>query len=291
MPALPVTVIGGYLGAGKTTMVNHLLRHADGVRLAVLVNEFGELAIDEDLIEAEDDTLISIAGGCVCCSFGSDLTGALLEMAKMDPRPDHLLIESSGVAIPGAIAGSVSLLDGFHVDGVVILADAETLRDSAQDKYMGDTVLRQISDANIIILNKTDLVAADALAETSAWLAAQNPNVRIIETQHGNVVPEAVLDSFLVKAAASGPHHHTANMEMMTLTPDKRVDVDDLARHLADEKLGLIRAKGFATSLSGQKMLIQVVGSRWATSEAAQDKADGIVCLGFKGRMSKVALP
>ncbi|MFT7593796.1 MAG: G3E family GTPase [Paracoccaceae bacterium] len=287
---LPVTVIGGYLGAGKTTLVNHLLRHANGVRLAVLVNEFGELAIDEDLIEAEDDSLISIAGGCVCCSFGSDLTGALLDLAKMDPKPDHLLIEASGVAIPSAIVGSVSLLDGFRVDGVVILADAETVRRSAVDKYMGDTVTRQISDANIIILNKTDLVDATSLADSRHWLGQQNVGLRIIQASHGVVPPEVVLDSFLVPAVAPGPHHDTANLEMMTLKLQGPTDVEKLAKQLADDTLGIIRAKGFATSLTGQKTLIQVVGNRWTTSIAPASMADGIVCLGFKDVLSKAGL-
>jgi len=125
--SLPVTVIGGYLGAGKTTMVNHLLRHANGRRLAVLVNEFGDLPIDADLIESEDDGLISIAGGCVCCSFGNDLIAALQDLAQMEPRPDHVLIESSGVAIPGAIVSSVHLIEGFASDGTVVVVDAETV--------------------------------------------------------------------------------------------------------------------------------------------------------------------
>ena len=86
MTRLPVSVIGGYLGAGKTTLVNHLLRHANGRRLAVLVNEFGDLPIDADLIEAEEDGLISISGGCVCCSFGNDLIAALGDLAKMTLR-------------------------------------------------------------------------------------------------------------------------------------------------------------------------------------------------------------
>lgn len=282
---LPVTVIGGYLGAGKTTMVNHLLRHANGQRLAILVNEFGELPIDADLIEAEDDDIISIAGGCVCCSFGSDLTGALIELAKLNPPPDHLLIESSGVAIPGAIIGSISLLDGYSIDGIVILADAETVRTSAGDKYMSDTVLRQITDANIIVVNKTDLVSDAALGETVDWLKALNPDARIIKAVQGTVSPQIVLGNFLTKAASPGPHHHVENLAVMTLVPDGPLDVFALAKNLAEERNGLIRAKGFATSHVGNKLLIQVVGNRWTVSDADADRADGIVCLGLKGAL------
>ena len=105
---LPVTVIGGYLGAGKTTLVNHLLRHAGGRRIAVLVNDFGALPIDADLIEARDGDLLAIAGGCVCCSYGSDLMDALAALLERSPRPDHLVIETSGVALPGSVARSAS---------------------------------------------------------------------------------------------------------------------------------------------------------------------------------------
>ena len=103
--SIPVTVIGGYLGAGKTTLVNHMLRNANGLKLAILVNEFGELPIDADLIEAEDDNLISLAGGCICCSYGNDMVSALMELSQMEPRPDHVVLEASGVAIPNSIAG------------------------------------------------------------------------------------------------------------------------------------------------------------------------------------------
>ncbi|MCG6953324.1 MAG: GTP-binding protein, partial [Betaproteobacteria bacterium] len=115
-PPLPVTVIGGYLGAGKTTLVNHLLRHAGGKRLAVLVNDFGELPIDADLIESQNDAVISLAGGCLCCSFGSDLLGAVNSLTRRVPRPDQLLIEASGVALPDAIAASLSLLREVALD-------------------------------------------------------------------------------------------------------------------------------------------------------------------------------
>ena len=125
--AVPVTLIGGYLGAGKTTLVNNLLRHASGRRLAILVNEFGELPIDADLIEARDGNLISISGGCICCSFGSDLIAALIQLEKRSAVIDHLLIETSGVALPRSIVQSLSLLPGLVLDGVIILADGETI--------------------------------------------------------------------------------------------------------------------------------------------------------------------
>ena len=141
---LPVTVIGGYLGAGKTTLINHLLRTANGMRLAVLVNEFGALSIDEDLIEAEQDDIISIAGGCICCSFGDDLSAALMDICAFKPPPDHILIEASGVAIPAAIDTSLTVLPGVQSNGIVVLVDAETVKTALEDINIGDTVQRQL---------------------------------------------------------------------------------------------------------------------------------------------------
>ena len=287
---IPVTVVGGYLGAGKTTLVNHLLRNANGLRLAVLVNEFGELAIDEDLIEAQDDDVISIAGGCVCCSFGSDLTAALGDMAAMDPPPDHVLIESSGVAIPSSIVSSLVFMPAFRSDGIVILTDAETVKKSARDKYMGDTVTRQIADADIVLLNKVDLVSGEALDATRMWLQVQNCDVRIVESTQSVVPPEVVLDSFVGRARAGGAHFEAAHLDMLTLTPEGAVDAESLAKALADEDAGLVRAKGFVTRADGRKALIQVVGRRYDVTDASHDKADGIVCLGFKDVMSRETL-
>ena len=156
---IPATVIGGYLGAGKTTLVNHLLRTANGLRLAVLVNEFGALPIDDDLIIAREDNLISLAGGCVC-SFGSDLMAALMDLSQISPPPERVLIEASGVAMPGAIAASVDLLTAYAVDGVLVLADSETVRTRADDLFMGDTIRRQLGEADLILLSKCDVPAA-----------------------------------------------------------------------------------------------------------------------------------
>ena len=155
---IPVSVIGGYLGSGKTTLINQLLRNADGRKLAVLVNEFGALPIDADLIEAQSDTMISISGGCVCCSYGNDLIQALLEISKLESAPDHILIESSGVALPGAIAASVSINGNFEIAGIITVVDSELILEQASNEYIGDTIERQLGDSDIVLLNKCDLV-------------------------------------------------------------------------------------------------------------------------------------
>ena len=167
---LPVTIISGYLGAGKTTLVNHLLRHNGGRRIAVAVNEFGALPIDSDLIEGADGNVLTLAGGCICCTFGSDLVAGLLDLAQRAGSIDHILIEASGVALPGAIAQSLSLVAGLALDAIVVIADAETVCARAADIYMGDTITRQLADADLVIVNKTDLITTADLGTLLGWL-------------------------------------------------------------------------------------------------------------------------
>ncbi len=281
---LPITIIGGYLGSGKTTLVNHLLRNADGLRIAVLVNEFGELPIDEDLIEAEEEGIISIAGGCVCCSYGSDLTFALMELTDLSPPPDHVLLEASGVALPGAIASSVSLRNGYQMDGVVVLADAETIYAQAGDAYIGDTITRQINDADLIVLNKADLSTGQKLSDTKAWLIELAPDVEVIPTIRGSLPPEILLQSFLGRERKSaGPHHHQADIfETMSFDIIGPVVPDLLARELASAGLKLVRAKGFVKTGDGQKMAIQTVGRRWEVFEAPAEVSTGLIAIGYK---------
>ena len=193
-PAIPVAVIGGYLGAGKTTVVNHLLRNAAGRRIAILVNEFGDLPIDEDLIEAESEDMIAISGGCICCSFGSDLTAALIKLSELVPPPDHVVIEASGVAMPGTVALSISILPGFALAGVVVLADGDRIQAQAEDDYIGDTILRQLSDADVIVHSKTDLQPnAAAVEAVESWLQATAPQARVVTTAQGRVPPDIIL--------------------------------------------------------------------------------------------------
>ena len=184
---LPVVLIGGYLGAGKTTLVNHLLRHAQGLRVAVLVNDFGSVNIDAELLTAQAQGsqagVISLAGGCLCCSFGDDLVGTLQSLQQRQPAMDVVLIELSGVALPAPVARTVGLARGVELVGSLVVADALQIRQQAADTYVGETVCQQLQQANGLLLNKAGLLqpslnerdGAQALLDTEAWLATLAP--------------------------------------------------------------------------------------------------------------------
>ena len=291
MDALPVTIISGYLGAGKTTLVNRMLRKAGGIRIAILVNEFGELPVDEDLIEARDDDMISIAGGCICCSFGSDLAAALGRLSQLVPRPDHIVIEASGVAMPGSVATTVLMDDRLRVDGICVLADGQNIRRLLGDEYIGDTIERQLEGADLIILNKCDLVAATECDEVEAWLRGTWPGARILRASQGDV-PNSILLGQSSFGATRQPHPHADGQYRSVLIPfEVPIDVTRLTKRLTDHALGVIRAKGFVTDLSGRKVLLQIVGDRAdVTFSDDQSVSSGVVCIGLRERLDIEAL-
>ena len=289
MEPLPVTVIGGYLGAGKTTLVNHMLRHAAGWRLAVLVNEFGDLPIDADLIEARNDNMISIAGGCVCCSFGSDLMAALQDMAALDPRPDHVVVEASGVAIPGAIAASVALMDGHRLSGVVVLADGAQVARQMADEYIGDTILRQLQDAHLVVLTKVDRIGPEAQEEAITLLENAVPGVRVLPSVQGQVPNAVLLDLSAPDSAPRGAPHGSLDYVSLVLQPE-RVDARTMAAGLAAEAMGVVRAKGFLRDADGTPKLLQLAGDHWELLPDPEAHPVGVVCIGLKSRMNLDAL-
>jgi len=289
---LPVTLIGGYLGAGKTTLVNALLRNAAGRRLAVLVNEFGALPIDGDLIEARDDNLLSLAGGCVCCSFGSDLVAALGELSARTASIDHILIETSGVALPGSIVAMLSLLPGLRLDGVIILADAETVEQRLSDRYMSDTVGAQLNAADLIVLNKIDLVTPERAQAVSAFLARTVPGAHILAVQNARVPADVVLGSHPRSRHGDMPPHRSEYYQTLSLAIDEPVDAERIAATLVDPRLGLLRAKGFLRRPEGGLLSLQIVGRR-AYLEAAPAWIEGpgrLVCIGLAAEMNRTAI-
>jgi G3E family GTPase len=293
---IPVTLIGGYLGAGKTTLVNSLLRNAAGRRIAVLVNEFGALPIDGDLIVARGDNLISISGGCICCSFGSDLVAALIEMKGRGDSIDHLLIETSGVALPRSIVQSIELLPGLAIDGVIVVADAETIEDRARDRYMSDTVLGQFASADIILLNKIDLVSRERLAATSGWLTKTVPGARILPVRNADIPPDVILGHdparHVDKSRMPVSEHRTADYETLSVEIDSPRDAERLASGLTDPALGLLRAKGFIRKPDGTLATLHVVGRRSVVAPAPSwvEGPGRLVCIGLAVEMDRAAI-
>lgn len=282
---IPVIVIGGYLGAGKTTLLNHVLRHADGRRIAILVNEFGDLPIDADLIEAEDDEIIAITGGCICCSFGSDMTAALMSLAGLSPKPDYVVIEASGVAMPGTVGASITLLDEFILSGIVVLADAERITIQANDGYLADTILRQLFDADLIVQTKIDLIEPQAAKDNCQWIATHNSRAPIIPASQGKVPLEVILGIQRTTLDLQLSGHSDAEFTSKVFGNIAACDPHILAKNLAIGGFGVIRAKGFIESLTGQTYLIQIVADRYDVREFERPEPPAIVCIGLSSQL------
>jgi G3E family GTPase len=287
-PPLPCVLIGGWLGAGKTTLVNQLLRQADGRRLAVLVNDFGDQGIDADLITGASGEVLELAGGCVCCSYGADLIGTLRRVTARDPRPDALLLETSGVADPAAVARSIGLLPEIALDGTVVLADAPRLAALQADPYVGDTVRAQLAAADLLVLNKVDNVEPAVRAALHRTL----PPARTVETVQAALPIECVLGLAISSAgdepAARGLRVPTA-ADGRFVSRSQRLDGPQdpalLAQRLTAAGSGVLRAKGLLTDLEGRRVLLQVVGTHAQLAPAPADATgpDRLAVIGLAG--------
>ncbi|MCY4368358.1 MAG: GTP-binding protein [bacterium] len=197
-----VTVLTGYLGAGKTTLVNHILSTDHGHRIAVIVNEAGEIGIDGDLIVSSDEEIIELANGCVCCTLSvrNDLTTMLSRLLARPDPPDYILIEASGVADPVPITQALfveEIADTVQLDGILTLVDAEHVTmhfDGFGPDRSSSRVVDQILCADRILLNKTDLVTEDTCEEVEQRVREFNTTAPIIRTSYARVDPGRILD-------------------------------------------------------------------------------------------------
>jgi len=300
---LPVTVITGFLGAGKTTLVRHLIQNPQGKRLAVIVNEFGDVGVDGEILKScaipdcPAENIMELSNGCICCTVADDFIPTIEALMALDPRPDHILIETSGLALPKPLLKAFDWPDirsKITVDGVIALADAEAVADGrfapnvaavdaqreADDSLDHETPLSevfedQISCADIILLTKTDLAGPEGIAKARAVIEAESPRpIPIIEVSEGIVDPRVILglESAAEDDMDARPSHHDGaddhehdDFESIVVEIPEIADPAELVAKieaLAKDQ-NILRVKGYA-AVTGKPMrlLVQAVGAR-----------------------------
>ena len=294
-----MVIVGGYLGAGKTTLLNHLLRHAQGRRVAVLVNDFGDVNIDAALIESADDTVLSLAGGCLCCAFGDDLIGTLDAVARREPAPDVVLIELSGVALPAQVARQLRLSLSAALAGILVLADAADIQRLSADRYVSDVVQAQLQSAHWLLLHKPDRVDAGTWSALPNWLAQQAPQARVLACALDDLPSALVLDWPLrtsaplldeqtaLQALAGRPLSrvpdglHHSRFCSVSVALDASVDLQRLGQALSEHPM-VLRAKGsrWRDSDTGRVTeVLQVAGSSVRVNTQTQGAVDALVVI------------
>lgn len=294
---LPVSVIGGYLGAGKTTLLNRLLAEDHGMRLAVLVNDFGSVNIDAALITSRDGRTITLTNGCVCCTIGDNLGLALHDLAEQPDGPDGVVIEASGVADPAKIADYATSHPRLALDSIVVVADAETTRQRAGDAYVGDLVRLQLAAADVIVLSKTDLIDDEACRQTRCWIEAEVPGARLLTVPDASLFTRLLLTEASTAARPVQPGRDHAQMfATWSFSRVQPLDGAALREAIAALPPAVVRAKGIVslTEAPSDRFVLQLVGRRWSLeSDGADDLLQGhssVVCIGLAGELDTAHL-
>lgn len=284
-----LTVIGGFLGAGKTTLLNHLLASGLHERTTLLINDFGSVNIDADLIAWRSGEVIQLTNGCMCCSVGGDFSQALLRVLAQSEPPERIIIETSGVSDPWKIAQVGLTGQRLRLDAVIVLADAATVRQHARDRYVADVVLSQLRAADMLVLNKTDLISPAQRVELRAWLAATAPRASILDAVNGALPLDVLLNSPREESAGRGNGallgqargwqlvRHDDAFFRWQFTGQGLWDAGRLQAVLDTLPAEVLRLKGFLrlSHAPDQWQMLQWAGRRWQLTPAPGPREGG----------------
>ncbi|WP_338698902.1 MULTISPECIES: cobalamin biosynthesis protein CobW [unclassified Bradyrhizobium] len=332
---IPVTVVTGFLGSGKTTLIQHLIRNANGKKLAVLVNEFGSEGVDGEILKSCADAncptenIVELANGCICCTVADDFIPAMEQLLARRVRPDHIVIETSGLALPKPLLKAFDwpeIRSRITVDGVIALADAEAVaagrfapdpaavdaQRAADDNLDHETPLSevfedQIACADIVLLTKADLAGAEGIKAAKAVIAAEMPReVPMLPIVDGAVDARVILglEAAAEDDLASRPSHHDGEDEhehndfnSVVIDLPEVSDVEALVasiKGLAREQ-NVLRAKGYiAVEGKPMRLLVQSVGERvrhqFDMPWGTRPRQSKLVVIGEHGDISEAAI-
>ncbi len=326
---VPVTIVTGFLGAGKTTLIRQVLQGSHGRRLALIINEFGDVGVDGDILRScgiescPEENIVELANGCLCCTVADDFVPAIEALLAREPRPDHIIVETSGLALPKPLVKAFdwpAIRARVTVDGVVAVVDGAAVAEgrfaddpaklAAQraadasvdhDNPLEEVYEDQLLCADLIVLNKSDLLTADRLDAVAGEIRAAIPRaVKIVPTREGRI-DVAVLLGLSAAAEddlANRPSHHDSeeghdhdDFDSFVLDVPPLADPDAFALKLAGiaERHGVLRIKGFlAVAGKPMRLLVQGVGSRFRQSfdrpwSSGEERRGRLVVIGERG--------
>ncbi len=321
--ATPVTILTGFLGAGKTTLLNRILNGGHGLRVAVLVNDFGAINIDADLVVGVEDDVISLANGCVCCSIRDDLIKTITMVLARPEAPEYILLEASGIADPSGIALTFTdpkFRDRIRLDSIMCLVDAEQVL--AVPEHM-ELKLRQMAFSDMIILNKVDLVDRQQIQKVHGWLGSRFTRYRLVEAVNADVPLEILLSVGRFDATESAKplrscghemdcdcardgggtddthdtqHRSAAAFSSASFERDEPVSLELLKKAVKKAPGSIYRIKGvvLSTEAPDRRVILQAVGKRvditmedpWGN----QAPRTRVVAIGAKGAVDESTL-